>query len=242
MPDFVLGLNPDHDIKSLAAEYAKDGIVRVNNLFPETTANAIYHVLSQATPWHVVHSDENGKHKYYRPEEWAAKPESERQQTIQGTMNRAVTGFAYVYLCYPMIRAYIEKRDQNWPLHAMTEFLNTPEMLDFTRAITGEDTVIKHDAQATLYSRGHYLNVHDDTGDNKERRAAYVMGFTKDWRMDWGGNLLFLEDQDIGKGFVPSFNSLTLFKVPRKHIVTQVSNFAGAGRYSITGWLRDDPK
>ncbi len=237
-----LGLNPHHDIEALARKYAKDGIVRIENLFAQETAEAIYQVLANQTPWHLVHSDALGKHSYYRPEEWAEKPQPEKNRILTETMERAVDGFAYLYLCYPMIRAYLEKRDQTWPLHRMTEFLNTPEMLDFTRAITGESTVNKHDAQATLYSRGHFLNVHDDTGDSADRRAAYVMGFTKNWRLDWGGNLLFLDGQDIGKGFVPSFNTLTLFKVPREHIVTQVSNFAGAGRFSITGWLRDDPK
>ncbi len=237
-----LGLNPHHNVEALARKYAEDGIVRVENLFPQETAEAIYQLLANRTPWHLVHSDASGKHCYYRPEEWAEKPQPEKKRILTDTMERAVDGFAYLYLCYPMIRAYLEKRDQDWPLHQMTEFLNTPEMLDFTRTITGESTVIKHDAQATLYARGHFLNVHDDTGDSAERRAAYVMGFTKNWRLDWGGNLLFLDDGEIGRGFVPSFNTLTLFKVPRQHIVTQVSNFAGAGRFSITGWLRDDPK
>ena len=139
-----------------------------------------------------------------------------------------------------MISAYLEGRDPDWPLHAMTEFLNTPEFHCFVKTITGEPSVKKLDAQATLYGRGHFLNLHDDTGTSAERRAAYVMGFSKSWRPDWGGQLLFMDEDKIQRGFSPSFNSLTLFKTPRPHIVTQVANFAGLGRYSITGWLRDD--
>ncbi len=242
MTDLILSLRADHDIQAYADTYARDGMIRVENLFPDAVAEAIYAVLAQGTPWRLVHSDENGKHQYYAPRAWQAKSGQERQAIIQSVLGRARTGFAYLYSCYPMIDALLAGDDPYWPLHGMTEFLNSPEMLDFTRSITGEDSVVKHDAQATLYAPGHFLNRHDDTGDNQERRAAYVMGFTKDWRVDWGGQLLFLDGDDTQRGFSPSFNTLSLFKVPRQHIVTQVTNFAGAGRYSITGWLRDDPK
>lgn len=242
MTDFTLKLSDDHDVASLAASYARDGFVRVENLFPIEVANAVYDVLSKGTPWRLVHSDADGKHKYYPPQAWQAKPPAEKQATIQDVLKRARDGFAYLYSCYPMIDAYVAGEDPGWPLHAMTEFLNSPEMLEFTKTITNEPSVLKHDAQATLYAPGHFLNAHNDTGDHAERRAAYVMGFTRDWRVDWGGQLLFLDGDNTEFGCSPSFNTLTLFKVPRDHIVTQVTNFAGAGRYSITGWLRDDPR
>ena len=240
MTDITLSLREDHDIAAYAETYARDGVIRIPNLFPAETAEAIYQILTRATPWHLVHSDEMGDHKYYRPQEWNDKPHAEKQQILQNTLKRAQDGFAYLYFCYPMIDAYLEKRDPNWQLHRLTEFMNSDEMLDFTRTITGETTVKKHDAQATHYSRGHFLNVHDDTGASAERRAAYVMGFSKNWRPDWGGHLMFMDGNDFSQGFSPTFNSLTLFRVPRSHIVTQVTNFAGAGRFSVTGWLRDD--
>lgn len=237
-----LELSSHHDVEAYKKEYAKNGVVRVENLFPVPLADSIYKTLATQTPWHLVHSDAKGKHKYYRPEVWEKLPAKDKHGIINTALAQARNGFAYIYLCYPMIRAYLEKKDPNWPLHVMTEFLNSPEMLEFTKGITDEPSVIKLDAQATLYSQGHFLNLHDDTGDGAERRAAYVMGFTKNWSTNWGGHLLFTNGKDIGNGFAPSFNTLTLFKVPRDHIVTQVANFAGAGRYSITGWLRDDPK
>ena len=241
MLSLPLTLNPKHNVQRYKEIYERDGVVRVENLFPDDIAQEIYEILHQVTPWHLVHSNKAGKHQYYRPEEWDQKPTPEKQAIFEQTLTQASSGFAYLYLCYPMIKAYLEKRDTNWPLHRMTEFLNTPEMLNFAKTITGEASVNKIDGQATLYRKGHFLNVHNDRGDNADRRAAYVMGFSKDWRTDWGGHLLFLDGNDIGKGFAPSYNSLTLFKVPREHIVTQVTNFAGAGRYSITGWLLDGP-
>lgn len=241
MSDFTLRLN-DHDVEALRREYATDGMVRVENLFPDEVAEAIHQVLSRSTPWRVVHSDAQEKHKYYKPEEWEAILPPQRQQTLQDVLQRAQSGFAYLYSCYPMINAMLAGDDPDWPLHALTEFLNSEEFMVFTKTITGEPEVIKIDAQATLYAPGHFLNAHDDRGESLERRAAYVMGFSKGWSRNWGGQLLFLDGNDVMRGFTPSFNTLTLFKVPREHLVTQVSNFAGAGRYSVTGWLRTDPK
>jgi len=240
--DLTLRLNNDHDIKAYKREYDRAGVVRINNLFPEDIAEFIYQVLVQATPWHMVHSDKVGNHTYYAPEAWKHKSAQEKNSIFKGIHEQALTGFAYLYCCYPMIEAYLERKNPDWPLHVLTEFMNSEEVLNFTKTITGEPSVIKHDAQATLYGRGHFLNEHNDTGTSAERRAAYVMGFTKNWRVDWGGQLLFLDGDNTECGFSPTFNTLTLFKVPRHHIVTQVTNFAGAGRYSITGWLRDDPK
>jgi SM-20-related protein len=155
---------------------------------------------------------------------------------------RARTGFAYRYLGYPMITAYLTGRDPGHLLHTVLEFMNSPEVLEFTRAVTAEPTVIKADAQATYYRPGDYLTLHDDTGVG-ERRAAYTLGFTRRWRSDWGGQLLFhAPDGEIIRGLQPGFNVLTLFRTPQWHSVAPVAPYAGARRLSITGWLRDDPK
>lgn len=243
MAELQLRLNPKLDAQALRTAYHKNNYVRIDNIFPDDIAESIYHVLAKQTPWRIVHSDENGKHKYYQQNEWKALGQAAQQQIYKDVHRRATNGFAYLYYVYPMIDALIDGLDPDWPLHAMTEYLNTDEFRDFVKTVTDEPSVIKLDAQATFYGRGHFLNTHDDTGDDKERRAAYVLGFCKDWRPDWGGQLLFLDDAgNVSEGFTPSFNSLTMFKVPTTHIVTQVSSFAGGPRFSIVGWLRDDPK
>ena len=243
MPEFDLCLNPDLKADELALEYQTNGFIRIENLFPVKTAEIIHKILRQHTPWHVVHADEKGKHKYHRPEAWQALGVDRQRQIFGEVIKRARDGFSYFYYCYPMVDNYVEGKDPDWPLHAMTEFVNSDEFREFVKTVTGEPSVIKLDAQAALYAPGHFLNTHDDMGDLSERRAAYVMSFTKNWRIDWGGQFLFVDENgNPDKGFCPSFNSLTMFRVPRQHIVTQVASFAGEPRLTITGWLRDDPK
>ena len=108
--------------------------------------------------------------------------------------------------------------------------------------VTGVAGVTKVDAHACRYQPGHFLTRHLDEGEDKERRAAYVLGFTKGWQPDWGGMLLFLnQKQDVDLGFLPRFNNLTIFDIKYLHTVTQVSTFARLPRLTSTGWFRDDP-
>lgn len=243
MADFELRLNPELDAKALAKKYAEDNFISIQNLFPADTAEAIHQVLLKNTPWYNVHADASGKHQYYTQAEWQALSPEQKKQTISSVYQKARDGFSYLYYVYPMVDNYVDGIDPGLPLHAITEFVNSDEVREFVKEVTDEPSVIKLDAQATYYAPGHFLNTHNDMGEVAERRAAYVMGFSKNWRTDWGGQLLFLDDHgNATSGVNPKFNSLTLFKVPRTHIVTQVSSFAGGPRLSITGWLRDDPK
>ncbi|MEL6245955.1 MAG: 2OG-Fe(II) oxygenase family protein, partial [Pseudomonadota bacterium] len=60
---------------------------------------------------------------------------------------------------------------------------------------------------------------------------------------DWGGLLMLIDKQttDVRSAYIPRFNTLTLFDGMAVHSVSPVSAFAGDGRYSIVGWLRNDP-
>lgn len=240
MSDFDLKLRSGHDVDAYRAQYARDGYVRIMDLFAPELAEAVHQVLVQNTPYKIVHSDKDGGHVTHDAQTFSRMDPQARGKIMSDLLTRARDGFAYFYAGFPMVDAYLAGEHKSWPLHRLTEFLNTAEMHNFVKTITDEPSVRKLDAQATLYSRGHFLNEHDDSGTHMERRAAYVMGFTKDWRADWGGALLFTDGDRVKHGFAPSFNTLTLFKTPQPHVVTQVSNFAGLGRYSVTGWLRND--
>ncbi len=240
MPNLFLELRNDHDVDQYKSNFERDGFVRINRLFSDELAEQIHAVLENKTPWHLVHSTPDHTHQYYHPNVWNAKAAAERAEVFKQVSTQARDGFSYLYTCYPMIQAYLKGQDPEWPLHAMTEFLNTHEVLEFVKDITGEPECDRLDCQATKYSQGHFLNTHydHDAGSLSNRKVAYVMSFTKDWPANWGGQLLMLDDEDtVLSGFTPTFNSLTLFKVPKRHLVTQVSSFAGHSRYSITGWL-----
>jgi Rps23 Pro-64 3,4-dihydroxylase Tpa1-like proline 4-hydroxylase len=128
-------------------------------------------------------------------------------------------------------------------LAELARFLSSGEAIDFLRAVTGRADIRFADAQATAYGPRHFLTAHDDDVAGKNRAAAYVLNLTPEWRIDWGGLLLFHgADGVVEEGWPPSFNTLNLFAVPQPHSVSYVTPFVPNRRYAVTGWLRTAPK
>ena len=76
------------------------------------------------------------------------------------------------------------------------------------------------------------------------RRYAVVLGFTKNWSVNWGGQTNFFDKAATSscESWYPAFNTLSIFEVPTLHSVGHVNPMANDRRYAITGWLRDDPE
>ena len=222
--------------------------MQIPDLLPEETARGVLDVLAKSTPWRLVFPKPAAQPGGRDEIVYLDRAQIEKmgmqavKQEVDQVMLRARENYGYLYNVYPMVEAYTKGWDEGHPLHRITEFLNTPEFLDFGRQVIGAERITKADAQATHYGPGHFLTRHIDEGYDKERRAAYTLGMTPGWQTDWGGLLMFLDDrQDIERAYMPRFNTLTLFDGTRIHSVSPVSAFAGGGRLSITGWLRDDP-
>ena len=242
MDALLLRLNPALDPAAFRDAYDRDGHVQIPGVFEPEVAEQLARTLEAATPWDLAVSNEAGREEVFTQAQLAAMDRDLIASKIKGAAGRAAEGFAFVYLCYPMIAAYLAGRDPGHPLHALTEFLNSPEFLAFGASVSGATGITKVDAQASFYRPGDFLSLHDDTGPTDERRVAYTLGFTRRWRPDWGGQLLFHDAAgDVTRGLAPGFNVLTLFKVPRWHSVAPVAPYAAAKRLQVVGWLRDDP-
>lgn len=236
-----LRLNPDLEFARFADIFARDGVVQIPDFLEPAAAEAIAAVLREGTPWELALSTESGEGETIPAPRMRELGPAALRARLEATARQAREGFAFVYLCYPMIQAYVEGRDPGHPLHALVELLNSAPMLQAGAELIGKPQVTKIDAQATWYRPGDFLTLHDDVGVG-ERLAAYTLGFTRRWRPDWGGQLLFHDaNGHITRGLAPGFNVLTLFRVPQMHSVAPVANYAGEPRLSITGWLRNDP-
>ncbi len=238
----AMRLNPALALSPYAKLYKERGIVQIPDIFEPVAANALVEMLAKETPWRLTFTDERDEAVHYARAEIDAMGKDAFQAKARGVMERARKNIGYLFYSYPMVEAYLNGWNPGHPIHQMTEFINGPEFLGLGRTILGQPAVNKAEALATLYAPGHFLTRHLDHGDKGERRAAYVIGLSKDWQPDWGGLLLFLNPKnDVAEGFLPRFNVITIFDTKFIHTVTQVSTFAGAGRYSIAGWFRDDP-
>jgi SM-20-related protein len=243
-----LRLNPELDLDHYAKLYAENGLVQIPDVLDGPTADYVHNLLSKHLAWRLVFpkvdapAANHGAVELLTQADIKKLGQAEMRNRINRVMERARRNIGYLYSSYPMIQAYLEGWDPGHPIHALTGFLNSPEFLDVGRKVIDCPGLTKADCQATLYAPGQFLTRHVDEGMNQERRAAYTFGFTRNWQVDWGGLLMFIDEKlDVERAFLPRFNTLSLFDGRKVHSVSAVAPFAGTGRYQITGWLRDDP-
>jgi hypothetical protein len=239
-------INPSLDRAALASRFAKDGRVQIRDCLTLETAQEIQHILSSATAWGMAlrGSDTPDTPAVSVPNAEIATPAgAQRVNQLAGGAHAASArgdyGFRYAH--YSLVEDVQQARNPDGPHQMLLEYLNAPDFLELAREITGIAELARADGQATFYSAQHYLGQHLDSHVAEGWRVAYVLNFARqDWHPDWGGYLLFFDEEgDIVEGYRPRFNALNLFAVPQSHSVSYVPPFAPAGRFAITGWLRD---
>ena len=97
---------------------------------------------------------------------------------------------------------------------------------------SNRDHIDRHDDRA-------YVDVTMTTGEIVQcsRSVAIIYYLTKEWSREMGGLLI---DCETGDEYVPEFNSIVAFRIPRFHIVTPV--VPPHERYSIFGWILEPGK
>lgn len=127
-------------------------------------------------------------------------------------------------------------------------FLSTkrgsPELEDLLRVFTLLLPETLQVFSAAKYSKSDHIAPHDDrayvpihledTGEiiTCSRDVAVIYYLTKGWNREMGG---VLKDLKTGKEYIPEYNSLVAFRIPRFHEVTAVAS--ERPRLSIFGWF-----
>ena len=242
--DTAIRISPAHDIEALQHQFQKRGRIQVRNFLELDYADAICDALSRQKRWNLVYMNA-GKHVDADLNAIAKWPRNQQDKLKKLVYGQATNGFQYLYATVPIYDIYHQQQLPGHYFNEVFEFLNSDAFLDFTRSVTDEPSIRFADAQATRFDPGHFLTGHDDAVTGKNRRVAYVISLSPAWRPDWGGCLQFMNALgNIEEAYTPTYNALCMFRVPSDHSVSIVAPFAGASRYSITGWLRSgaDPK
>jgi Rps23 Pro-64 3,4-dihydroxylase Tpa1-like proline 4-hydroxylase len=231
-------ISPDLDLPALAREYSEKRRVRVHGLLELEALVELYHYLNDHDGWWHMMNTPDGVLELDR----ATRAAMDAQQLAEidaEVHERARLGFQYRYEGLRVPEDEEDPAAGNDPLTAFGELMSSEPMLDLLRAITGCSDLAFTDGHATAYGPGDFLTGHDDDVAGKNRLAAYVFGMTPQWRLEWGGLLLFHgADNASAAGNMPRFNTLDLFAVPQQHSVSMVTPAAPSRRYAVTGWLR----
>ena len=231
-----LELDPRLDAAALAQAYAATGHVRIQPFLTEACAAALYAALRAREDWLQVINSGSNIFELSRADR-AAMPAARAAALDQAVLAGARDGFQHRYESIRLPDGDTAPQAGESELAAWPRWLSAGPAHDLLRAVTAAPLAFA-DAQATAYSPGDFLTGHDDAVAGKGRLAAYVLGLTPVWRLEWGGLLLFHKSASQVAGVVPGYNSLDLFAVPQLHSVSAVTASAAYRRYAVTGWLR----
>lgn len=234
-PGFAL--NPDLDRKALAEAFARTGRLHIPGVLSPETAETIGQALRSEPDWIRTVRVKDGF--FNAPLDGTQPRESQAADWLAQARIDGMDG-AMQYI-FDVRRLSSEKRYGLGKPDRLAEaeaWLNGAEVLDFIRQVTGAETVVACDAQASRFLPGHALTAHNDRDGARARQVAFVLNFARPWRPDWGGLLLFYSDQGhVVEGFTPGWNTLNLFRVPMSHAVSTVAPFAEGERLAISGWF-----
>lgn len=233
-------INNDLLLEPWRARLRAHGRVQIPGFLQEPSALRLHQCLSEEVPWETAQRSDavlaDGQDRSPPPGSAAD------EMALAATCLRAREGFEFYFDRYRMIDARRDGTDPQLVLHAVVDFLNSPQFLDFARQLTGDPAIRMVSAIGVRYRAGHFLRAHNDLANDENRAFAYVINLSRQWSPDWGGLLHFLdpEQRRVVDTFTPLWNSLSLFRVPQPHVVSLVAPWAGSARYSITGWFRRD--
>lgn len=233
-------INNDLLLEPWRARLRAHGRVQIPGFLQEPSALRLHQCLSEEVPWETAQRSDavlaDGQDRSPPP------GSAEDEAALAATCLRAREGFEFYFDRYRMIDARRDGTDPQLVLHAVVDFLNSPQFLDFARQLTGDPAIRMVSAIGVRYRAGHFLRAHNDLANDENRAFAYVINLSRQWSPDWGGLLHFLdpEQRRVVDTFTPLWNSLSLFRVPQPHVVSLVAPWAGSARYSITGWFRRD--
>lgn len=231
-------LNSSLDVMALSDAFRRSGRGQVTGLLDPADARALHDDIVAQRHWNLCFFA-HGKNTDLDADGWARLDSETQKKTVALVHERANQEFVYLHYKIPIYDRYHAGRNLTPKLAELFEFLNGAEFLHFVRALTGAPDIAFADAQLTAFNPGHFITIHNDDLEGKNRRAAYVLNMTPEWREDWGGYLAFYDAAgNMTGGFKPAYNTLNVFAVPAMHSVTVVSPFARKPRLAISGWLR----
>lgn len=237
--DFIL--HPDLDVERHARDFAARRRVHIKPFLADECAERLHAFLRENSDWMLVVNQGEKLFELNRDAQAAMTPE--RHAKLDTAVYAAArNGFQFRFNSIRVPDGAAARSADSTLLNRFAQFMTSEPVMALLRRVTGAADIAFADAQATAYGPSHFLTAHDDDVAGKNRRAAYVYNLTPQWRIDWGGLLMFHRaDGHVAEGYTPGFNALNIFAVPQPHSVSFVNPIAPWRRISITGWLRAEP-
>lgn len=223
--------------EDLHQRYATFGRVQIENYLSVTEADALTDIAQSNVPW-VLNFRELGKSINLTERDFLLLSDANRSELSRRIDTLAREDFQYSYFSVSLAPTDVSTMAPDSPIRLISSKIMSRDFMNPLREFVGDSAIRGLTASLTRYDCGQYLLPHDDTDGTDDRRAAFVLNLSEDWWPDWGGLLQFIDARrNVAETFTPHHNSLSLFKVPQFHAVSQIAAHAPRSRYAISGWL-----
>ena len=231
-------LNPQHQPGAYRPVFERHGRLHIPEVLTPSTARALHQTLTSDLPWTRSIHVSVGEDMDIPVAELDALSADQRAEFERSLTDASSDSLQYIFDRVSVSRRVQTGADLSADLIALHDFINGPAVREFVAQATGRGPLAFADVMATRYAPGHFLTAHGDENPSERRAMAYVLNLTPAWRADWGGVLMFLDDDGhVAEGYTPAFNALNLFSVPQTHAVSMVTRLAQTSRLSVTGWF-----
>ena len=204
--------NQTLDLASLAQRFKRTGRVRIP-AFLGAGASEMRDFLGHTDEWIQVINEPGGVLEMELTE-WENLDDNRKLNIQREMYSRGARGFQYSYAAI-RIPDKTEVDDDASPLADFSRFMMSSGLRNCVEAIIGIENLSFTDGQATSYGIDDFLTGHDDDAPGRRRVAAFVLGMTPIWRLEWGGLLIFHPTATSdATALIPAFNTLDLFTVP----------------------------
>jgi SM-20-related protein len=234
--------NTDIDVERLRDVFKERKRIRVENVLTGRVAEAMYHRLSNGTPWRtfvVANQTLMGT-----PPGSVIGPGRDDEEILTTAYDGASNGFAVLYdadRLFPEDRQGEEDnfaRDDVSTLPWVTEMAKSDRFRRLITGLTDLNEGASIEVQSMRLRCGHFVGFQSalmSSSKNGRHTASFLLHLTPDWKVEWGGLLSFRSSAGIAEGFIPCFNTLDVFAFPLGHWITAVAPFAAGPMMAIVG-------
>jgi Rps23 Pro-64 3,4-dihydroxylase Tpa1-like proline 4-hydroxylase len=226
-------LSYNYDINNLRINYKLNKKIVINNFLSNKFADFLYKQINQLPQQSWFNCVGFGNVKVEK--RW--KPQNRKKHLMANELAKKSfcdNNFSYNFKRNMGMRPKEMSKSEN----ILRKIFSSEELYSIIEQITGDRPMKYSQLFLSQYKKGCFLAPHSDINRGK---WAFVLNMTKDWKPQYGGVLHFLDDnrENIIDSYVPKFNSLVIFKVPKEGIPHFVSHVVHENkkRFAITGWL-----
>ena len=226
-------LSYDYDINNLRINYKLNKKIIINNFLSNKFADFLYKQINQLPQQSWFNCVGFGNVKVEK--RW--KPQNKKKHLMANELAKksfCSNNFSYNFKRNMGMRPKEISKSEN----ILRNLFSSEELYSIIEQITGDRPMKYSQLFLSQYRKGCFLAPHSDINRGK---WAFVLNMTKDWKPQYGGVLHFLDDnrENIIDSYVPKFNSLVIFEVPKEGIPHFVSHVVHENkkRFAITGWL-----